>query len=46
MNGKQQQGFIIESLLPALDNLDNYEISVFYFVILKIFTGMLYISVR
>jgi len=36
MNGKQQQqGFITESLLPALDNLDNYEISVFYSIDLK-----------
>jgi len=35
MNDKQQQGFIIESLLPALDNLDNYEISVFYSIDLK-----------
>jgi len=31
MNGKQQQqGFIIESLLSALDNLENYEISEFF----------------
>ena len=36
MKDKQQQGVIIESLLPALDNLDNNEISVFYFIELKV----------
>jgi len=35
MNGKQQQRFTIEPLLPALDNLNNYEISVFYSIDLK-----------
>ena len=36
MNGKQeQQGFITESLLPALDNLDIYEISVYFSIDLK-----------